>query len=407
MYIERTLSKTILDANKHFKVLLLTGPRQVGKTTLLKQLQKQSRSYVSLDDLDARAAAKEDPAGFVDRLTLPVLIDEAQYAPELFSYIKMIVDSNDNKRGLFWLTGSQQFAMMKNVSESLAGRIAIFDMRGISLAEEEGQTYTPPFIPTLEGLKLRHKTRKPINQKSLFYKIWRGSYPEMLDKKPDQWQAFYASYIMTYVERDAREYLKIDNLVLFRKFMQAAAARTGQMLVYKNIANDVGVSEPTIKSWFNVLEATGMVYLLYPYTNNVSKRILKTPKFYFMDTGLCCFLTKWLNPDVLEHGAMAGALLETYVVSEIIKSYLHNGIQPPLYYYGDKDKQEVDVLIEANGHLHPIEIKKNASIRNSGFKGFDFLKTLKTPIGHGCVLCFGKDYLPFNQHIDIVPIGYV
>ena len=407
MYIERTLSKTILKANQSFKVLLLTGPRQIGKTTLLETLQKDSRSYVSLDALDVRAAAKEDPAGFIDNLSLPVLIDEVQYAPELFSYIKMAVDQDKSKTGQFWMTGSQQFSMMKDVSESLAGRVVILSMRGISLAEEMGRPDTPPFIPTQEALKHRHKIAKPISAKDIYYKIWRGSYPDIVTKRNMDWQQFYDSYVLTYAERDARDYLKIDNLIAFKKFMQVAAARTGQMINYRNIANDVGVSEPTIKSWFSVLEATGMITLIYPYYKNVSKRILKTPKFYFMDTGLCCFLTKWVNPEVLQNGAMAGAMLETWVVSEILKSYLHNGQQPPVYYYADKDKREVDLLIEEAGQLHPIEIKKTASVRNSGFKGFDFLKKLKTPIAHGCILCFGKSFVPFNKDIDIVPIGYI
>lgn len=407
MYIKRTIEQHILDVNKSFKVLLLTGPRQIGKTTLLENLQKESRSYVSLDALDIRLSAKEDPAGFIDRLSLPVLIDEVQYAPELFSYIKIAVDKEKAKKGLYWMTGSQQFSMMKDISESLAGRVAILSMRGISLSEEEGRPETPPFIPTPDVLKQRHEIARPLPLKDVYYKIWRGSYPDIVTRKGDGWQKFYESYVLTYAERDARDYLQIDNLVAFRKFMQVAAARTGQMINYREISKEVGVSEPTIKSWFSVLEATGVVALIYPYYKNVGKRVLKTPKFYFLDTGLCCYLTKWVNPDVLESGAMSGAMLETWVVSEIIKSWLHNGMDPPLYYYADKEKREVDLLIEQAGHLHPIEIKKTASVRNSGFKGFDYLKNLKTPIGHGCILCFSTSFIPFNGEIDIVPIGYL
>lgn len=407
MYIKRTISEQILEADKRFKVLLLTGPRQIGKTTLLENLQKNSRSYVSLDALDIRLAAKEDPAGFIDRLNLPVLIDEVQYAPELFPYIKMVVDKEKNRRGLFWMTGSQQFSMMKNVSESLAGRVAILTMQGISLAEEEGRPATPPFIPTVETLKHRQKIAKSISAKDIFFKIWRGSYPDVVTEKGKNWQRFYESYVSTYVERDARDYLRIDNLAVFRKFIQVAAARSGQMLNYTDISKDVGVAVQTIKSWFEVLEATGIVKFIYPYYNNIGKRLIKTPKFYFLDTGLCCYLTKWINPDVLERGAMAGAMLETYVVSEIIKSYIHNGISPPLHYYRDKEKREVDILIEQGGQLHPVEIKKATSVRSSNFTGFEFLSNLKTPIGHGCILCFGKSLVPYNKDIDIVPIGYV
>jgi predicted AAA+ superfamily ATPase len=407
VYIKRTIEKHILDVSDQFKVLLLTGPRQIGKTTVLENLQKESRSYVSLDALDVRLAAKEDPAGLIDRLSLPVLIDEVQYAPELFSYIKMMVDKEKIKKGLFWMTGSQQFSMMKNISESLAGRVGILNMGGISLAEEEGRPETPAFIPTPDRLKHRHETARILPLKEIYNRIWRGSYPDIVMSNGSGWQSFYESYILTYAERDVRDYLQIDHLVAFRKFIQVAAARTGQMINYREIAKEVGVSEPTIKSWFNVMEATGLITFIYPYYKNVGKRILKTPKLYFLDTGLCCYLTKWTNPEVLENGAMAGAILETWVVSEIVKSWHHNGQQAPLYYYADKDKREVDLLIEQAGQLHPIEIKKTASVRNSGFKGFDYLKSLKTPIGHGCILCFSNSFIPYNKEIDIVPIGYL
>lgn len=407
MYIERSLKNEILTASKQFKVLLLTGPRQIGKTTVLEKLQGSQRGYISLDGLDTRIAAKEDPEGFIKRLKLPIIIDEVQYAPELFPYIKMVVDQRKEERGLFWLTGSQQFSMMKDISESLAGRVAILNMQGISLAEEEGRPDTAAFIPTIECLSKRRDICKPLSIKELFFKIWRGSYPDVISMRGENWQRFYESYVTTYVERDVRDYLRIDNLVLFRKFLQIAASRTAQIINYNDISKELGISVPTVKNWFSVLEATGIIRFLQPYYNNLGKRILKTPKFYFMDSGLCCYLTKWLNPDVLENGAMAGAMLETYVVSEIIKSYIHNGITPPLYYYTDKDKREVDILIEQNGTIYPIEIKKASSIKNSMFKGFDFLEVLKMPIGNGCVLCTSNEWLPYRKNIDIVPIGYL
>ena len=406
MYIERTLSKTILNASKSFKVLLLTGARQVGKTTVLQKLE-ENRSYVSLDTLDIREAAKEDPQGFLDSLSLPVLIDEMQYVPELFPYIKKIVDKNQNKKGLFWLTGSQQFSMMKNISESLAGRVVILNMLGISLAEEEGRKNTKPFIPKKAILRERKENCSKIPIKDIYRKIWRGSYPALVTNRKMNWQQFYNSYVLTYVERDVREYLQIEDLILFKKFMQVVAARTARMMNYREISKEVGVSEPTIKSWFGALKATGLVTFIYPYYKNVGKRILKTPKLYFLDTGLCSFLTKWISPDVLEKGAMAGAILESYVVSEIMKSYLNYGMEAPIYYYIDKEKREVDLLIEEGGVIYPMEIKKTSSVRNSGFKGFDFLKNLKTPTGDGCILCFGDEYIPFNKEIGIVPIGYI
>ena len=406
MYIQRTITQSLLKASRSFPVILVTGPRQVGKTTLLQNLQKDKGSYISLDDLDKRISAEHNPAEFIDRLKLPVFIDEVQYAPNLFPYIKMIVD-RIKKPGLFWLTGSQQFAMMKNVSESLAGRVAVFKLQGISLAEEEGQPYRPPFLPKVKALKKRQKIIKSLSVKKLYRKIWRGSYPQMVANRKTAWQLFYESYIASYIERDVRDYLKIDNLASFRKFIRVAAARTGQRLNYREISKDTGVSEPTIKSWFHVLQATDLIVIVQPYFNNRTSRLLKIPKFYFMDTGLACFLTGWLSADVLERGAMSGAFLETYVVSEIIKSYIHNGLSPQIFYFASKDRQEVDLLIEQSGCLHPLEIKKSSSIRNIKFQGFDFLNKLKTPIGHGGLLYTGSSFLPFRKNVDAIPISFI
>ena len=397
--------QAIQEASDTFKVLLLTGPRQVGKTTLLQEVQKTARSYITLDDLGVRLAAQQDPAGFLSRLSLPVLIDEVQYAPDLFPYIKMVVDK-EKKPGMFWLTGSQQFEMMKNVTESLAGRVAILNLQGISLAEEQGRPHDLPFLPTPELLKSRSKA-KPLSLMEAYRIIWRGSYPDVVTQQGKNWERFYSSYVSTYIQRDVREYLDINDTAAFHKFMQIAAARTGQLINYADIARDTGVSEPTVKIWLNVLQASGIVTLLQPYFNNRTKRLIKAPKIYFMDTGLACFLAGWLSDDVLERGAMSGAMLETWVVSEIIKSYLHHGRTPRIYFYRDKDKREVDVLIEENGTLYPIEIKKTASIQNMKFKGFDILDKLGVPIGHGGVLCFTNNLLPLSKGVDAIPVGYL
>ena len=405
--IQRTLGKAILEASASFKVVLLTGPRQVGKTTLLQDMQKQSRSYVTLDDLNMRLAAQQDPASFLDRLELPVLIDEVQYAPNLFPYIKMLVDKT-KQNGLFWLTGSQQFDMMKNVTESLAGRVALLHLQGIALAEEQGRADDPLFLPDLALLKSRQKSAKSLTLPEVYHKIWRGSYPDMVVQKNDKnWERFYSSYVTTYIQRDVRDYLNINDTAAFHKFMQIAAARTGQLINYADMARDVSVSEVTVKTWLNVLHASGIVYQLQPYFNNRTKRLVKTPKLYFMDTGLCSYLTGWLSADVLERGAMSGAMLETWVVSEIIKSYLHHGRVPRVYFYRDKEKREVDLLIEEGGTLYPIEIKKTASIQNIGFKGFDMLKTLKIPIGHGGVICLTKTLTAITDEVDAIPVGYL
>ena len=403
--IKRTLTQAIKDTSDSFKVLMLTGPRQVGKTTLLQEVQKKSRSYVTLDDLGVRLAAQKDPAGFLDRLDLPVLIDEVQYAPGLFPYIKMIVDK-EKKPGMFWLTGSQQFEMMKNVTESLAGRVAILNLQGISLAEEQGREKDTPFLPTPKLIKTRKKA-KILTINDAYHIIWRGSYPDVVMQDGENWERFYSSYISTYIQRDVREYLEIQDTASFHEFMRIAAARTGQLINYADMARDTGVSEPTVKTWLNVLHTSGIVTLLQPYFNNHTKRLVKTPKLYFMDTGLCSYLIGWLSADVLERGAMSGAMLETWVVSEIIKSYLHHGRTPRVYFYRDKDKREVDLLIEENGTLYSVEVKKTASIQNVKLKGFDILNKLGMPIGHNGVLCFTKDWLPLSEGVDAIPIGWL
>ncbi len=404
--IKRTLAKSIIEVSNSFKVLLLTGPRQVGKTTLLKEVEESTRSYVTLDDLVQRAAAQQDPAGFIERLELPVLIDEVQYAPNLFPYIKMAVDKT-KEYGQFWLTGSQQFEMMKNVTESLAGRVGILNLQGITLAEEQGRHDNAPFLPELKLLKTRQKTAKIITTRQAYHKIWCGSYPDVVTQNGKNWERFYDSYVSTYIQRDVQDYLGIRNKAVFLKFMQILAARTSQLIKYSEIASDVGVSEVTIKSWVSVLQASGIIILLQPYFNNQTSRLIKTPKLYFMDTGLCSFLTGWLNPEVLERGAMAGAILETYVVSEIIKSYLHNGRNPRVFFYRDKEKREIDLLIEENGVFYPIEIKKTASPSLGDCKAFDCLVSLRTNIGHGGVVCFVSALTPLSENIDAIPVGYV
>jgi predicted AAA+ superfamily ATPase len=334
------------------------------------------------------------------------LIDEVQYAPDLFPYIKIAVDKSQ-KTGEFWLTGSQQFEMMKNVTESLAGRVGILHLQGITLAEEQGRTADAPFLPETKLLKKRRESAQPLDLHQAFHKIWRGSYPAQVIQNGKNWEQFYDSYVSTYIQRDVQDYLSIKSKATFLKFMQIAAARTGQLINYADIATDVGVSQVTIKSWLNVLQASGIVRLLQPYYNNQTKRLVKTPKLYFMDTGLCAFLTGWLNPKVLERGAMAGAILETYVVSEIIKSTLHHGRTPRVYFYRDNKKNEVDLLIEENGMLYPIEVKKTASPSRADCKAFGYLKGVKTPIGHGGVICFVSTLIPLADNVDAIPVGYV
>lgn len=406
-YIRRSLETVIQTTSQHFRVILLTGPRQVGKTTLLEHVEPHYRSYVSFDDLNNRAAAEQDPAGFIERLELPVLLDEIQYVPTLFPYIKLKVDKL-KQPGLFWLTGSQQFNMMQHITESLAGRVVILQLSGLSLAEQQQRPDSKPFLPVEHVIQERQAQRaQPLTQQQAYHLIWRGSYPDVVATDGQFWERFYESYVTTYIQRDVQDYLQVKNPMVFHQFMQIIAARTGQLLNYKDIARDVGVSEPTVKSWLSVLQASGIIELLPPYFNNHTKRMVKSPKLYFMDTGLCCYLTGWLTPTVLERGAMAGNLLETYVVCEIIKSYQHLGHKPRLYFYRDKDKNEIDLLIEHSGILYPIEIKKTASIHNLNLKPFDRLKHLKADIGRGGVICFVPSPLPLQNNIEAIPLGFV
>lgn len=406
MYIKRTIEKSIERANKFFPVVLVTGPRQVGKTTVLQNCETQPRTYVSLDTLENRELAKNDPTLFLQRYPAPVLIDEIQYAPELFPYIKASVDK-EKKSGMYWLTGSQQFHLMKNVSESLAGRVGILQLEGLSQDEKNGHPDVPPFLPTEEYIKTKVHSAAETDLLKIYELIWKGSYPKLYPADSDYWAVFYESYMQTYIERDIKALSAVGNELDFVKFMRALAARTGEMLNYSELAKDIGVSQPTIKSWLSILQASGLIYILRPYYNNVSKRFIKTPKVYFMDTGLACYLTGWKTPEVLESGAMSGNMFETYVVSEIIKSYWHNGKQPDIYYYRDKDKREIDVLLHENGTLYPVEIKKKSNPDKGDIKAFNVIEDLKQKRGSGAVVCMAPTHLPLTDDVNIIPVGYL
>ena len=402
MYINRTLEKHIKQLSNQFKVILVTGARQVGKSTLLRHCDPE-RNYVTLDDYRAREMALNDPELFLQRYKTPLIIDEIQYAPSILSYIKIAVDNSD-KKGQYWLTGSQQFHMMKNVTESLAGRVAIVDLKGLSLKELDGLEQAP-FIPTADNIENMRKSSKYHDLTDIYERIWRGSYPEVNTNTDTDWETFYKSYLRTYIERDIKDLNAVKNEMDFIKFVKVLAARTGQMLDYTDISKEVGVSSPTIKSWVSILVSSNIVYLLQPYFSNINKRIVKTPKIYFMDTGLCSYLTNWDNSQVLESGAMSGAIFETYVASEIIKSYAHNIKEPNIYYYRDKDKREIDVIIERNGKLYPIEIKKSSNPDKSAIKNFSVIS--EDNLGNGAVVCLAKEDYPITKNINAIPISYI
>lgn len=407
MYFARTLEKCIQKVSDFFPVLLVTGPRQVGKTTILQACGNEGRNYISLDTLENRSLAQSDPALFLQRFKAPLLIDEIQYAPQLFPYIKAAVDEQ-KQSGMYWLTGSQQFHLMKNVSESLAGRVGILHLEGFSQAERDGQPERRLFLPTPKAIEARAAFAPKTDIEAVFHQIWKGSYPRMHEADDDMWQFFYDAYVQTYIERDIRDLGSVGNELDFLKFMKVLAARTGQLLNYSDIARDVGISAPTVKAWVSLLQTSGLIFILQPYHNNINSRVIKTPKVYFMDTGLVCYLTGWNAPQTLENCAMSGELLETYVISEIVKSWWHNGKQPNIYYYRDKDRREIDVILEENGVLYPIEIKKKSNPNAGDIKAFDAIETvLKQKRGHGAVLCMARTHLPITAEVDAVPISYI
>ena len=407
-YRQRSLAKVINDVSSSFPVLLLTGSRQIGKTTLLESCAGKNRAYVTLDDWDERVLAKNDPSLFLQEHKPPIIIDEIQYETELFSYIKMHVDKNRNP-GDFWLTGSQKFQLMQGITESLAGRVAVLDMLGLSAKEISGQAYrSKPFIPNQEWMdNARKNPSYESDLDNIFEKIWLGSFPKMVTENGKHRDIFFRSYVQTYIERDIREILGVSNELAFYKFLRATAARTGQLLNYSELARDADIDSKTAKSWLSVLAASGLIYLLEPYHNNITKRLIKTPKLYFLDTGLCAFLTGWNTSKGLSLGAMNGAILETYVFGEILKSYWHNGKYPNIYFYRDSDQREIDFLLEQNNSLYPIEVKKTATPSLATTKSFSALGALSKNIGSGAVICFREKDIPLSREVIAIPVGYL
>lgn len=407
-FVDRTLAATIRQVSRSFPVVLLTGPRQVGKTTLLAACTDQPRSYVTLDDLDERELARHDPTLFLQRHAPPVTIDEVQYAPQLFSAIKIAVDRTRSP-GLFWLTGSQKFHLMQGITESLAGRVAILDLLGLSQAELAGQADgARPFLPTPEWVvAARGRGGVPPTLLDLYYAIWRGGLPQMALDPNTPRDIFYSSYLQTYVQRDVRSLARVGDASAFLRFVRASAARTGQLLNLADLARDCDVDQKTAKSWLSILETSGLVYLLPPWNSNLTKRLVKTPKLYFLDTGLCAYLTSWTSHQALEAGAMSGAILETHALAEVLKGYWHNGRTATLYFYRDRDMKEVDLLIEQDDRLYPVEIKKTATPSRAAAASFSALGRLGRDLGEGAVLCLRETDIPLSAGVTAIPVWYL
>lgn len=403
-YIKRDLESKILSLSEEYSCILITGPRQVGKTTVLKQLMTDDREYVTLDDLEERKLAKTDPAMFLQMHSLPIFIDEVQYAPELFSYIKIAID-NGAAPGAFWMSSS--IDVLDSAQESLAGRVAILHMTSLSQHEIYGSGDTQPFSIDLAQLKNRRETNIPADMKEIYERIWNGSMPGLASGRFSDRDVFYNSYLQTYIERDVSELIKRVDKIMFADFVRAAACRSGQMLNIHDIAMDVGVSDDTAKRWLAVLERSGVIFYLRPYSNNLLKRTVKTPKMYFFDTGLVAYLTRYSSPEILASGAINGAILENYVVSEIRKTYFNNAKECLMWYYRDKDSNEIDMVMESDGELHPIEIKRSVNPPSELISAFSVLDKGSVPRGKGAIICMRPELSAVNSDNLIVPVWMI
>lgn len=390
---------------KQYKVVLITGFRQVGKSTMLKEKLLSDYEYVVLDDFSELDLAKKDPALFIKNHKLPLIIDEVQRAPEVFLQIKYIADQSVDK-GKIILTGSQSYKLLKNVSDSLAGRVCIIDMASLSMREKKEIDFNLEFMPVDEYLDSRSAKLKIYDD--LWKHIQRGSMPELYDENIE-WESFYRSYVRTYIERDVAELINVKNLLKFNNFMKCLAARTGELVNSDALAREVGVNVKTIQEWTSILESSGIIRLLRPYENNITNRTVKTPKVYFLDTGLVCYLVGWSSSQVAMNGAMSGALFENFIISEVIKSYYNSGhdIQN-LYFYRDKDKHEIDLVIEKDGTLYPIEIKKTSRPTIDMAKHFSVLKKISGKmIGNGCIICQCEKKMFLSENVLTLPIEYL
>ncbi len=403
---QRGLATALRDASARFPVVFVTGPRQTGKTTLLRHLSEPSRRYVTLDDPAARELASRDPALFFQAHPPPILIDEVQYAPGLLPYVKMRADQG-GAPGMFWLTGSQHFHAMRDIGETLAGRVALLRLLGFGWRETWSTGVDlPPFLPTRARIDERGSADPPFDLESLAEAIWTGGYPRLCIEDPPDRDVFFASYVQTWLQRDVRDLLQVGDLSAFDRFVRACAARTGQLLNLSNLARDVDISVPTAKSWLSVLEATMVVHLLPAWHSNRTKRLVKAPKLYFLDTGLCCYLTGWTSPRAAIEGAAAGALVETWALGEILKSWWARGREAPIHHLRTDDGVEIDFVLELDGAMHGIEVKRAATVRAEAWlKPFRTLDRLGVPRGEGAVLCLVPDELPLDDRTRALPFG--
>lgn len=418
--IKRHIEAIVEQRAKNSKAIMLTGPRQVGKSTLFKHLFS-TVNQVTFDDDLLLAQAEDDMNLFLLNNPCPLMIDEIQKCPAIFNKLKITLDNTDTY-GNFYLTGSQKLQLMEGVSESLAGRVSVVELEGLSLREIYTVPFTKHFIPTENYLKEREGAIRNYREK-LWETIHRGSYPELYSNTDKEWVDFYQSYVKTYLERDVNKLIKAKNHLTFVKFLTCVAARTGQVVNYSNISSEIGVSEVTVKEWISILEKSGLIYILKPYTSSALSRAIKTPKIYFRDTGLCCYLTRWLTPDTLKNGAMAGAMFETFVINEILKSYSNEGLEYDfnVFYYNGKDKKkrkengeeievdgEIDLILQEDGILYPIEIKMSATPKADMASEFDVLDGIPDKKrGMGTIICLYDRKMYLRENLVALPLEYI
>jgi len=406
-YIKRDLERKFLHMSTAFKAVMVVGARQVGKSTMLKHLAKdQNRTYVTMDDTQLRAFAQTEPKLFLQTYRPPILIDEVQKAPELFEAIKILCDEND-ERGQFWLTGSQSKKLVKKAGDSLAGRLCILNMYSLSAREKLGIDPADEFVFSLQSLTARKKLFGQNNILSAFDNIWRGGLPDVQEKDEEQLDEYFNSYIETYLMRDAVDDYGITDTEGFRKFLRACAAFAGQLVNYNDLGVSAGVSGVTAKEWVSVLQSMGIIFLLEPYASNDLKRLVKTPKMYFCDTGFCAYLSSWTTRDVLMNGAASGHYFENYVIGELLRHYAYGKNKVNLNFFRDNKMNEIDLIIEESGILHPVEIKKASAPGKSAIKAFSLLKSAERAIGTGAVICMSDAVLPLDDKNLIVPSNLI
>lgn len=401
-YINRDMEQLVLELSKEYSCILITGPRQVGKSTMLEHLDT-NRTTVTLDDIQERTLAKQDPEMFLKIHQPPILIDEVQYAPELFSYIKIAIDKGA-KPGSFWLTGSQNYKLMTLSQESLAGRIGILNLTTISQHELYSKNKLAPFDVNMDNLISRSQNTTSADVNIIFERIWNGGLPGLVSGKYTNRDMYYSSYLQTYISRDIKDEIMVKDNSKFLDFIRAAACRVGQELNTHSIALDVDISDDTAKRWLGLLEKSQIIFYLHPYSNNLLKRVVKSPKLYFFDTGLVAYLTKYSSPEILQNGSINGAILENYVVAEIKKSYSNCGKELFMYYFRDRYEKEIDLVLETNGELHPIEIKKTSNPNGSMITNFEVLRKASLKVGQGAIICLKDKLSALNSDTLIIPV---